>query len=181
MKYAFLVLSVFVLGACNHKSEDRKTESVDPIYGQWTYLNPASTSSKIKGMAASVMPDGSILILNMYILPSDSATAAVAFRKSVGTFSRSGDLFTLNYSYETCKPIGTEVLTVKVDPGNSNRILVATQDGSVFFTMNRAEPSDTNYSLTGVEDKNCDILANLQKTIRMPASVKSVLEYSVAK
>lgn len=148
----------------------------DQVYGDWQYLYPGGTANKAKVLVGKLSKDGSIKFTTAYGV-GDANNISMAFRTNIGTFTRSGDNFNVTYSYETCAPVGSEIIKIKIDPSNSNRLFVANSDGSVFITMQRMTQSTSNAIVTAVEDKNCNLFTKLMKNEkRMPASAKSFFE-----
>lgn len=140
------------------------------------YQFPGGTANKAKLLVGKLSKDGSIKFTTAYAV-GDANNITMAFRNNIGTFIRSGDSFSVTYSYETCDPVGSEVIKIKIDPNNSSRLIVSNADGSVAFTMTRLTPSVSNAIITAVEDKNCNLFAKLFKAEnRMPASAKSIFD-----
>ena len=172
----FLILLCLILVGCKKPGDSASPPPVDPVYGNWIYMFPSTSTTQGKGIYARLGSDGTILILNIYATLAGSSVTEY-FRKSIGTYTRAGSKFSMKYSYETCNPVGTEELNAAVDPKNSDRIIVSNKDASIVFTMDRVVDAKSDVSVTAIEDKKCTLLAKLQKESRMPASAKGTLDY----
>lgn len=164
------VIFASLLISCSPKSEDAPSTQTDPIYGKWEYNAPGSTTSKAKGAALYLSEDKTVKAINA-IAATDGVSGVMYFRKNIGTFTRSGDAFTFNYTYETCNPVGNEKLFLKVDSSNSNRLLVANESKTILFTMSRIESGGSELSITAMEDTGCTVVAaNNKANSRVPAN-----------
>lgn len=181
IKYCIAFGILFIMG-CSKSGSSNNSNSADPIYGKWEYDAPGGTSTSGSGLAAEINSDGSIKLAQIYYSVSGSTATAYA-RKSIGTFERNGDRFSIKYSYETCNPVGQEILSVKVSDSNHDQLIVKSPDGSVTMTLYRVTDSPTAFSSSVIyEDKNCNILSKLEtKDVRLPASKKQKTNFRLAR
>ena len=167
MKYTFICL-LFIAGCSGSKSSDSAKE--DPVFGNWIYETPGSNGQR--GIVGVLDKSGTITLMTYYGYATNSNTVTTYFRKSVGTFIRTGDSFNITYSYETCTPVGNETLILKTSSNDQLYVDVVSQ--GLFLTFNRAPANSSPLNITAIEDKDCNILAKLEKKEkRSIASIKS--------
>lgn len=169
MKTIFAILSLLVLASCSGGGGGTSS-SVDPIYGEWFYEAPGSTSTRAYGIIGELKSDGTIQFANVYGYMSGKSIV-VYTRKSIGTFERNGDAFKVKYNYETCSPVGSETLYIT----HSNGMLyVRNADQSLNIGFKKSEGTTTKYNTLAIEDKNCNILSKIEKiNNRLPANTNS--------
>lgn len=167
-KLCFTLICIILTG-CNVNLGGDSSKS-DPLYGSWAYDLPGSTSSNARGSYVKIEENGNIQLYSVYAT-GNSNSAVVYSRKNIGKFTRNGDKFSIKYSYETCSPVGSEVLKFKISPNNSDSLIASNEDESVQLMYYRAKSSSSSpLSIANVEDKNCNIVLSLKKDERKPAS-----------
>jgi hypothetical protein len=175
-----IIGGVTALAACalvvlfQNCSKGGSSSSTDPVIGNWEYDLPGSTSTSAKALALNLDNAGNVTAATVYGYRSGNSVV-LYYRKNVGTYTRSGNVFTFTYSYETCNPVGSEQFTIQINSSNSNQLLVSDSQQGVSLTMNReaAGSGNSNISAAAIEDKGCTIVSKLEaKTNRLPASVK---------
>lgn len=175
MKKFVLISLVLILAACSNNGGS--SSSADPIYGEWFYENPSSTSTSGRGVIGKIEENGNIQIMNIYAQGNSNSVTAVV-RKSIGTFTRSGDQLHIAWSYETCNPVKNEIVYIKIAP--NGQLQVKNADGSIQFNMTKGSGATSVKSIAIVEDKNCNILSKIQsENKRIPASTKTTLDLLV--
>lgn len=166
MKKLILLFTATVLVSCN-KSDD--SPSVDPIYGEWYYQVPGATDSKTSALLAEIKQDGTINLARIYAY-TDGHTAVVYNRKMIGTFERSENSFHVKYSYETCNPVKEETFFLSM---SGDKLRYQNSDNSIAIVFARIQPGAEIKNMAFVEDKNCEVMAKIQKKSgRLPASTK---------
>ncbi|HEY8272173.1 MAG TPA: hypothetical protein VIG33_14885 [Pseudobdellovibrionaceae bacterium] len=168
MKYTILAL-IFVLSACKNGG-DNSAATADPIYGEWYYEKVGSTQYSATGFIVNIQSNGNIEFQDGY-LESDGNSMKAVMRKSIGTFTREGDVFHIKYSYDTCDRIKQEDLYISAMNG---KLLIQNYDKSVKFSLSPISGNSTIKTASYLEDKNCNILSKIEAASkRVPASVKS--------
>lgn len=79
------------------------------------------------------------------------------YRKNNGTYKKSGDDYSVTWSYETCNPVGTD--TAKITGSDPSDRIVMTVDGTsiAMLNTNKWEPAvDVNSFVALTEDTACD-------------------------
>lgn len=169
MKFIISIISLSILASCSGGGGGA-SESTDPIYGDWYYQAPGGTSTQAKGIVATISKDGTVKFANVYLYASGGSAVAYT-RKSLGTFVRNGNEFTVTYSYETCDPVGTEKLTIET---SGEKLIVSAPNSGLTLTMSRPSGTSTIQTMAAIEDKNCNILSKLESDQkRSVASAKS--------
>lgn len=174
MKMIFAAIALFLLSSCSGGGGGGSSETVDPIYGDWYYEMPGSTATQGKGVIGTIQKNGSISF-SYYYAVGNTNNATFYTRKSVGTFERSGNNFSIKYSYETCDPVHQETLILTESGG---ALIVQNSDKSVTIKMSKVTSLNVK-NLAIIEDKNCSIVTKLESdSKRLPASskLKSFLE-----
>ena len=168
MKY--LLLCFLFLVGCSKSGSDEKPIEVDPIYGNWIYVTPGSNGQK--GIVSILNKDGTISNTSFYSYSVTANSVKFYYRRFSGKFVRNGDTFDIKYDYETCDPVGTDVLNLK--SASADKLYVNVPRLGLFLTFNRVPESTSPIDITAIEDKNCDILAKIEKKEkRSVASEKS--------
>lgn len=164
MKFILIIFSL-IISAC--QPPDSKSSSpqasTDPIFGDWRYTIPGtSTSNSLKFIVAKIDPT-QVSFLVAYGI-GDLASMKIYFRRNDGTYKRIGNKFEINYSHETCNPVGSETLIINVGGANNGNLMISSPDNSINLIFSRITPID-NSQLTAalIEDKNCNIISKLQK------------------
>lgn len=162
MRLALLIICLIISACQPPDSKSNSQNSTDPIYGNWQYITPGSTSENSKGIVAQI--DSSNVSFTQYYGCSDGNSVTAYVRKNIGTYNRVGNEFTFKYSYETCNPVVSEKFYINATGSNNSTLSVTTKDGSIQVLFARITPSDTS-KLTAslIEDKNCNILSKHQK------------------
>jgi len=155
----YLLLAVLLLIGCSKSGSDSKAVVEDPIYGNWIYETPGSGGQR--GLVGILDKSGTILLMNYYGYVNSFGVVVIVYRKSQGTFVRNGDSFNVTYTYETCDPVRSETLIMKVS--NLDQLLVNAVDFGVIMSLNRAPATTTPLSVAAVEDTRCEVLAKLEK------------------
>lgn len=153
---SLVILFVFSLSliSCNKSSDPAAT--TDPIVGTWYYVNPNSTSTNELGLIAYVYADGTYNSLT-YKATSSGNNISAYVRKKIGKYTRSGDTFSVAYSYETCSPVTSETFTAAISATNSNQLTYVSADKTVLATFNRSTGTAGDpVNLTLVEDTACN-------------------------
>ncbi len=155
MKQLLLIVSaLFLLTSCN-KSGDSASAPGEPTVGTWYWVSPASTSTVEQGLIAYVNADGTYNSLQ-YKATNNSGHISAYVRKRIGTYTKTGDSFTIKYTYETCSPISTETFTATVS-ANSQQLAYVSGDKTVLATFTRVTEADNEpVKLTLVEDTACN-------------------------
>jgi len=149
-----IVLIFIILAFSGCKKNEETSTPTDPVFGTWIYVSPASTSTTSIGLIGLIDPGGDIQSLS-FKLNNNGGLISGYVRKNIGKWTRSGDVFTVKYSYETCTPVGTESFTMKISDTNSN-VLYYTKD-TLMASFNRSTgSSDEPTSITLIEDTACD-------------------------
>lgn len=159
MNFLVLLVAVFALTACQGAGGGNASQSTDPIYGEWHYISPGSTNVKAKGIIATIDKD-KIFFANTYVY-TDGTSTVFYYRKSEGTYKRDGKRFYITYTYETCNPVGSE--TIDLTP-NGNSLTVYLPSKGLGLQMLKSTDSASSTSALAVEDKNCNILAKIEKS-----------------
>ena len=170
MKYLILLFFSFIISACqppDSKSSSPQNStpqgSVDPIYGSWRYTIPGTSTSNSLKYIVAIIDSNKITHIVAYSM-NDGATAKIYFRRYEGTYQRSGNKFDVNYSYETCNPVGKETLLIIASGSTNNNLVLSNEDSSLILMFARITPTDTSQLTASlIEDKNCDIIAKIQK------------------
>lgn len=164
-----LVFTSILASGCDKKGDNKSTEPVDPIYGDWYYSAPGGSTSEDRGFFGSLKQDGTISFAQAYAY-GDGHTAVFYVRKSIGKFERNGETFKVKYSYETCNPIKEETIYLKYLNG---KLLLANSDRTISIAFARAAAETTLQNMAFIEDKNCNILSKIEnKEKRAPANAK---------
>lgn len=151
------------------QAEGGSSSSTDPIYGEWYYQYPGATSTRANGIIAKI-EDGKIFFAHVYAY-TDGTSTIVYHRKNEGTYTRDGKSFTMNYTYETCDPVGSETLELTYVDG---KLAVYIPASGVGLQMNKTTKENSFDSMAVIEDRNCNILSKTEKTQkRAVASTKS--------
>lgn len=171
MKILLSLLLILSISACSGGGgSSGSSETADPIYGEWYYENPGSTSTATSGVIGTIDKDGNFSFIQGYAY-SDGIRAVFYVRKNVGKYVRSGNEFKVTYTYETCSPIGEETLHVKM---SGDKLIVATADGSFSLMLSRMSATTSLNNIAMVEDTGCNILSKIEKKDkRAVASIKA--------
>lgn len=172
-----LLLSLLLIMSCS-KNDSAPADPADQVYGSWYYQAPGGSSTSAKGIVATLDKNGSVQFAYVSGYAS-GGTAAFYTRKSIGSFTRSGEAFSIKYTYETCNPVNQETLYIKMRGDN---LLVSNSDRSVTFTMARPSATISNQMIAVIEDKNCNILSKADKeSTRSVANVKTKSVFDIVK
>ena len=115
----------------------------------------STTNSSKYALVLKISGTNSFNAVEVYTPTSNSAVSYV--RKSKGTFIRSGDTYTVTWSYETCNPMGTQTYTISTN-NPADKIFVTSGNTTVMMLNDAAyaAPYDlANFSYT-VEDTDCN-------------------------
>lgn len=151
--HKLLLVSLITFTSCQKDSKTSSTNTTDPIYGSWYYQFPGATNSHAKGIIGTIDKD-KIFFAYVYVY-SDGQSTIFYHRKSEGTYNRDGNIFKINYTYETCNPIGSESFELTA---SGDQLTVYLKSEGIGYVMLRSKDTNLQQTMLAIEDKNCDIL-----------------------
>lgn len=118
MNYFTLLLSIVLSVGCSQGGGGGSSSSgqSDPMVGNTYFASMYNAKGDLYVEAFKIPEAGKIHVL---YFKKPSGSSIMYYRKSIGTYSSSGSSYTVNYSYETCNPKGTESFDVKGDPADA--------------------------------------------------------------
>lgn len=163
MKYLLLVAMMFSLAACGSSGGGGVpadgaaiAASGDHLAGTYAYTL-TNQSGDMYMSYLQIAPGNKVFAVEM-VTPRSNHSLIYA-RKNEGTFIRSGDTYTVTWSYESCDPVGTQTFKItSIDP--ADRILVTSGNVSLQFLNVAKWYPDTgtaNSGLTMIEDVSCNL------------------------
>jgi len=148
-KIALILLSLFLTIGCD---KDSNKSTLAPS-GHYILDIPAEDGSTTV-LTVSFNP-GNKAELTMYYRASGAST--VYYRGNIASYSVSGSIYTFNYSYETCNPVGAESINIPLVETDKITIDV----NGVLLTLFKVNNIDESIFTSGVDTFTEDVDCNL--------------------
>lgn len=157
MKLMLLVIGIGLsIISCKGSDKGTTAAAVDATVGTWYYISPASTATVEQGLIAYVYADGTYNSLSYKATKTNGVISAFV-RKKIGKYVKSGDSFTITYSYETCTPINSETFTAAIAANSNDQLNYVNADKTVAASFIRSTGGASDpVNITLVEDTACN-------------------------
>ncbi|KHD88829.1 MAG: hypothetical protein OM95_06850 [Bdellovibrio sp. ArHS] len=170
MRLFLLVGLVWALASCSNSGGGGSSASNDPYAGEYFLVQNIQGGSYVHALKI----EGVNSFKGMTIFIPVSQTNLI-YRKSVGTFTKNGNKYTVNYSYSTCG--GTEPETFELSGDASDVIGVKAEGNATSLVFRNSKKYvitglNENNIQSGTEDKSCNLLSKYSGKSRTVASKK---------
>lgn len=164
MRSLISIVTILILAGCGSSGgggsvsvDAMALAGQDPLVGGYYFAGQFQSTGGLYFSGIRIEPGNKVTVTDL--ATQNSVSTIFHMRKNVGTYVKNGDQVTITWSYETCDPVGTSVVTISAS-NPSDRILVTSDNTTVQYLNIVKWPIDdggvANTAVAAIEDVACN-------------------------